>query len=268
MGSSGAIKDKDSLRMREFRLPWSLRISFAAGIIIPVCMIIHSSDRQFRAMEESLKQGEKSRMSVAGERDVLTKVVEQSVAEAKELSGKIEVITGSKRTIEQQLKESGQWLDDERRIRSSLQDEVTRIAGQMTAYQKREGDLQDIIELLESEVASVEKRLEKIKTRETAAPVPPHVSGESQFIAPEIPDALRGSEYDGNNNGSHDAQVIALLNEIGIMNGEIEEVREERNMLREELDRLVAGKDESKVALRRSKKEPKGRFAGFGKGNN
>ena len=59
MGSSSAIKDSDRLSVREFRLPWVLRIAFAAGIVISVCMIIHSSDRQLRAMEESFKLEEK-----------------------------------------------------------------------------------------------------------------------------------------------------------------------------------------------------------------
>ena len=267
MGSSSAIKDSDRLSVREFRMPWVLRIAFAAGIVISVCMIIHSSDRQLRAMEESFKLEEKARMTLAGERDVMARVVARSAAETKELSGEIEVIAGSKRAIEQQFKESGKWLDDERRIRSGLQDEVARLSVQMTAFQKREGALQDIIELLEGEVASVEKRLKKIKTEEAAPQVTPNISGGPEIFASAGPDILRKNGYRGNNKGSHDAQVIALLNEIGTMNGEIEEVREERNILKAELDRLATDTD-SNVAARRSSKQSKGRFSGFGKGHN
>ena len=61
MGSSSAIKDSNKLILKEFRLPWVLRIAFAAGIVIPVCMIIHSSDQQLRAMEEFLQQKEEVR---------------------------------------------------------------------------------------------------------------------------------------------------------------------------------------------------------------
>ncbi len=264
MGSSGAIKDKSSFSVKEVRLPWSLRIVFAAGIIIPVCMIIHSSDIELRSMEQSLKQEEKARISVSGERDMLTKVVEQSAARAEELSGKLEVITGSKRAIEQRLEESGKWLNDERRIRSSLQERVSSLSGKMTDYQNREDALQDIIELLEGEVASVEKRLQKIKSQENVTRVAPNVAGVGEFIASRGPKSFNGPEH----HGSHDAPVIALLNEIGVMNREIEEVREERNMLKAELERLAAGKDESNVALRRSRKESRGRFFGFGKDDN
>jgi chromosome segregation ATPase len=249
MGSSSAIKDSDKLSLREFRLPWVLRIAFAAGILIPVCMIIHSSDRQLQAMEKSLQQKEKARVSITGERDVLAQVAAQSAAQAMELSGEVQVIAGSKRTMEQQLKESGKWLDDERRMRSSLQDKVATLSLQMKAYQEREGGLQDIIELLEGEVVSVEKRLEKMRAQSTVT-------------------SVSANEHYGDAEGRQDAQVIALLNEIGIMNGEIETVREERDMFREELDRLAAGREEGRVALRLFRKESKGRFAGFGKENN
>ena len=268
MSFSEAKADTDSLPISEFRLPWVVRIMFSAAIVIPVVMIIYSSDLEFRALEESLKDEQDAKIIIAGERDVLALVAAEAAAEAGELSGKISAIAENKSTLEQQLTESGKWLADERRIRLGLQGEVTRLSVKMAAFQKREGDLQDIIELLEGEVASVEKRLEKVRAQETVAPGSPHIPEETQLMAPEIPYAFRGNEYQGNNHGSHDAQVIALLNEIGIMNGEIAEVREERNMLRAEHDRLATGKDESKVALRRSKKESKGRFAIFGKGNN
>ncbi len=242
MSFSEVKADTDSLKMSEFRLPWLIRIMFAAGIVIPVGMIIYSSDLEFRALEESLKEEHKAKMTVTGERDVLALVAAEAAAEAGELSGEIKVIAGNTLTLEQQLSESGKWLADERRMRSELQGEVSRISVQMTAFHKREEALQGIIELLESEVVSVENRLEKITKDRSMPQVSPNGLGASAR-----PETL---------------QVVALLNEIGIMNREIEAVREERNALEAEVDRLAAGKGEEKIETGRSGKKTKGRLAG------
>lgn len=242
MSFSEVKADTDSLKMSEFRLPWLIRIMFAAGIVIPAGMIIYSSDLEFRALEESLKEEQKAKMTVTGERDVLALVAAEAAAEAGELSGEIKVIAGNTLTLEQQLSESGKWLADERRMRSELQGEVSRISVQMTAFHKREEALQGIIELLESEVVSVENRLEKITKDRSMPQVSPNGLGASAR-----PETL---------------QVVALLNEIGIMNREIEAVREERNALEAEVDRLAAGKGEEKIETGRSGKKTKGRLAG------
>ena len=228
--------------MSEFRLPLLIRFMFSAGIVIPVGMIIYSSSLEFRALEESLQEEQKAKIIIAGERDVLALVAAEAAAEAGELSGEIKVIAGNTLTLEQQLSESGKWLADERRMRSELQGEVSRISVQMTAFHKREEALQGIIELLESEVVSVENRLEKITKDRSMPQVSPNGLGASAR-----PETL---------------QVVALLNEIGIMNREIEAVREERNALEAEVDRLAAGKGEEKIETGRSGKKTKGRLAG------
>jgi len=168
MSFSEVKADTDSLKMSEFRLPWLIRFMFSAGIVIPVGMIIYSSGLEFEALEESLQEEQKAKIIITGERDVLALVAAEAAAEAGELSGEITVIAENTSSLEQQLSESGMWLTDERRIRSELQGEVTRLSVQMTAFHKREEALQDIIELLESEVVSVEGRLRKI-TRDGSA---------------------------------------------------------------------------------------------------
>ncbi|MFP6875117.1 MAG: hypothetical protein VCA55_16585 [Verrucomicrobiales bacterium] len=264
MASSEAKTGIDSLKMSEFRLPWLIRIMFAAAIVISIGMIIYSSDLEFRALEESLNEEQKAKIIITGERDVLALVAAEAAAEAGELSGEITVIAENTSTLEQQLTESGMWLTDERRIRSGLQDEVSRLSVQMAAFQKREEALQGIIELLESEVVSVENRLDKITGDQLTPQVNLNDFGTSEFIASASTETLQANEHPG----SHDAHVVALLNEIGIMNREIEAVREERNVLKAEVDRLAAGKGEEKIETGRFGKKIKGRLAGVGKDDN
>jgi chromosome segregation ATPase len=268
MGSSNARKGGEAIIVKDFRLPWTLRMTFAAGILIPVLMIVHSSDHQLKDMKRSLQQQENARLSVVEERDLLARAAAQSAVQAQELAGDMKVMSDRKLLVEQQLEQSGKWLDDERRIRTGLQHEVNKLSAKQNAYRKREGELHDIIELLEGEVASVEGRLKKLKAEQNDARV---VAKEAIEVRGQ--EAVPGEISPGNRNlgssaSSQDAQLIALLNEIGTMNSEIEKVRQERDRLKNELDRLTASAaDDGRLAIRRSKKQGRPIFAGFGKDN-
>ncbi len=262
MRSSKARKEGESVIVKDFRLPWALRMTFAAGILIPVLMIVHSSDHQLKDMKRSLQQQENARLSVVEERDLLASAVARSAAQAKELAGDMKVMSGRKLLVEQQLEQSGKWLDDERRIRTGLQHELNKLSAEQNAYRKREEELHDIIELLEGEVASVEGRLNKLKAEQNEARLAAKEAIEVQGQERVPP----GNRSQGSSASGQDAQLIALLNEIGTMNSEIEKVRQERDRLKKELDRLTAsGGDDGRIALSRSKKRVRPIFAGFGK---
>ena len=262
MGSSAKERSVDSVNEKEIRMPWFLKVTFAVGVLVPVCMIVHSSDHHLKDMKRELQLKESARLSAIEAMDMQSMIAAQSATEAKQLAGEVKAIAGSKYLVEQQLKRSSKWLDDERQISTGLQQEINKLAAQRRVYQEREGELKDIIELLEGEVASVEGRLEKLK----------HEQDVLQVASTNVVD-VRDQEkvFDGvlpENSKSKDAQMIALLNEVGIMNSEIEEVRQERDMLKNELDRITASYgDDGQSALRQSKRQGRPIFAGFRKDN-
>ena len=111
-------------------------------------------------------------------------------------------------------------------------------------------------------MASVEGRLNKLKAEQNEARLAAKEAIEVQGQERVPP----GNRSQGSSASGQDAQLIALLNEIGIMNSEIEKVRQERDRLKKELDRLTAsGGDDGRIALSRSKKRVRPIFAGFGK---
>lgn len=243
-------------------MPWPLKMTFALGVLVPVSMIVHSSDYQLKEMKRGLQLKESERLSAVEEMDMQSMIAAQSAAEAKQLAGEVKAIAGSKRLVEQRLEQSSKWLDDERQISTGLQQEVNKLAAQRKAYQEREGDLKDIIELLEGEVASVEGRLEKLKDAQNVL----------QVASTNIGDVRDQERVFGRvlaeNGKSKDAQLIALLNEVGLMNSEIEEVRQERDMLKNQLDRITASdSDDGRSVLTHSKSQGRPIFAGFGKDN-
>ena len=151
MGSSAKERSVDSVNEKEFRMPWLLKVTFAVGVLVPVCMIVHSSDHQLKDMKRELQHKESARLSAVEEMDMQSMIADQSATEAKQLAGEVKAIAGSKYLVEQQLKRSSKWLDDERQISTGLQQEINKLAAQRRAYQEREGELKDIIELLEGE---------------------------------------------------------------------------------------------------------------------
>ena len=262
MGFSATERSVDSDNEKGFRMPWPLKIIFAVGVLVPVCMIVHSSDHQLKDMKRVLQLKENARLSAVEEMDMQSMIADQSAAEAKQLAGEVKALAGSKRLVDQQLERSSKWLDDERQISTGLQQEVKKLAAQRSFYREREGELKDIIELLEGEVASVEGRLENLKDEQNVL----------QVASTNIVDIRdRGTVFGGvlsENSKSKDAQLMALLSEVGLMNSEIEEVRQERDMLKNELDRLTASDgDDGRSVFRQSKRQARPIFAGFGKDN-
>ncbi len=262
MGSSAKERSVDSVNEKEIRMPWFLKVTFAVGVLVPVCMIVHSSDRQLKDMKQELQLKESARLSAIEAMDMQSMIAAQSATEAKQLAGEVKAIAGSKYLVEQQLKRSSKWLDDERQISTGLQQEINKLASQRKAYQEREGELKDIIELLEGEVASVEGRLKKLKHEQDVLQV-----ASTNVVDVRDQETVFGGTLPGNSK-SKDAQMIALLNEVGVMNSEIEEVRQERDMLKNELDRITASYgDDGQSALRQSKRQGRPIFAGFRKDN-
>ena len=232
-----AAKPGSAAERTSFRAPWTLRIVAAAGIAVPVGMLVHVSDVEQRTLSGQVEQlrGQTSVLgevnAVLSERAVEADRLEVEVAdlgqEVDDLSGQIATLGGQMGGLKSKLQSSERRLDRELGAKVRLEREVDELSGQVAALGEREKAMRGIIGLLEGEVESAERRLEKL-AENGPQPAPPLTGiglpqGDGQ--AYQENDRLR------NELRKHDDQLVELLAEISSLNQELEIARGEQSKL-------------------------------------
>lgn len=222
----------------EFRLPWALRLVGAAAVLVPVGMLVHVNDLEKEELQGSVEGLEVVNEALAAEREVLAEraekveglesEIEQMGEQRSNLALQVAGFLEQVEEMDAELESSKMALGEERVANSNLQKKLGDLNGQVATLRKREGSLHDIIDLLEGEVASAERRLQKLTE---GSPQPNfRISGlgqNGQGISDD-PAVRYENERLRNELRKHDDQVTELLGEIGILNQELEIARTER----------------------------------------
>ncbi len=221
-----------------FRLPWGLRVLAAAGVLVPVGMIVHIADLQMGELETSVEGLREENGDLAVEREVLR----LQVVEVEELGDKVEELgeerdhlaiqvagfMGQVDALGEQLAGSQAALDEEKVANSRLRRDLRDSEGQVAALRKRERALHGIIDLLEGEIASAERRLDELTADRPQRDMRLSGLGNGSLAVPNDPGVMRENQRLRNELRKHDEQVAELLGEIGILNQELEIARSER----------------------------------------
>lgn len=220
--NSRSYTDQD----KGMRLPWPLKIAAVAGIAVPLTMIVHVSHTEMQSMRK----------------DVVT--LEAENAEIVPVAEKLQVEVVELRTD----------LADEQLVRRSLEGKVAALGDQVAVLRKRESSLHGIIDLLEGEVISVERRLEKLAVNSPGANVNLTGLGAAALVASGDPQLRNENNRMRNELGKHDEQVAELLGEIGILNQELEIMRGERGQLQARVSELNMEVDRTREAIKHNAK--------------
>ena len=212
-------------------------------------MLTHLSFAERESLEESVDVLEGQTEMLEGQREQLEGRNEVLIIANAELASENETIAAERDVfkalsadvdlLRKELADSNRSLGLERTERVKLESEVAILADRVSLLAEREESLHGIIDLLEDEVASAEKRLEALA--ESNGPTLPDFGGLSASAIASSNDPLIRKENDQLRNelGKHDEQVSELLGEIGILNQELEVMRNERSKLNTQVRELT-----------------------------
>jgi len=208
----------------------------AAAVFVPVGMMVHLNDLQIGELQESvggLRQANRglvverdSFKQRAWEADGLEMLVESIGGERDDLALQVAGFMGKLEVLDGELAKSRVALGGEKVAKAILRKEVGELNSQVADLRRREDSLHGIIDLLEGEVASTERRLQKLVAGGPQAAF--YLSGfdQNRFSNSNDPAVAHENERLQNALRSHDGEVTELLGEIGILNQELEIARE------------------------------------------
>lgn len=212
------------------RLPWPIQAAAVLGIAVPIGMLAHLWHRDQQALASEVEGLKEEQVAIASDRDLLAAEASHFAAEAEKLAAEAEHLVEENTKLlgaREQLDLARAQLAAERDRSTDLERQVVGLNKRVAVLGQREESLLGIIDLLEGEVASAERRLEKLaEAQPQVAPEFRHLTA-AAIVASSDPQLRRENARLRNELQKHDEQVVELLAEISTLNQEIEIVREQ-----------------------------------------
>lgn len=254
-------------------MPLGIRVAALLGIVIPVGMLAQlgheekqvlegevgdlSAENMVLIVEKKALVVEKKALVVekealAFENGTLAVEKEELVSENRALASERDAfaaLSGEVDSLRVRLADSNKLLEIGRAERELLKHRVAGLSDRVGVLVEREESLHGIIDLLEGEVASSERRLEELAKNQSSELRDFRPLSAAAIVAANDPQVRLENDRLRNELSKHDEQVVELLGEIGVLNQELEVMRDERSRLGDQAQELSREAQEQRDAI-------------------